>query len=245
MNVIFDWFNQIKGRKQIDINKLPSQGIFYNTDFKLWIKKVNIQDVLEYESLYTNDITIVLSLIKKIVQRYTTLPKNYLFDDIKSVDIIFIFLEIVRWTTNKSLTVEYYNDITGAVEIIEFTPENFHYFMIPQTSFSTESKEFVIDGYRFSIPSIGIETSVTQFLIEKSYATDADRYNHYEYNFMYFLGNKKRLTFNEIDNLIEIFNNDLSIEEKDKINNIISKFRGFAKYTLKDGNRLIDINNRI
>ena len=62
---------------------------------------------------------------------------------------------------------------------------------------------------------------------------------------MYFLGNKKRLTFAEIDNLIEIFNTDMSDEEKEKVQNTVEQFRGFAKYMIKDNSRVIEINNRI
>jgi transposase len=248
MKIIFDWLDSIKGRKEINVKTLPSQGIFYEKDFKIWIKKVKIEDILEYEKLYINDIAIVLTLIKKIVQNYTSMPSKYVFDDIKSTDIIFLFLEIVRMSTGRGIKIEYYNDISGVNELLEFTPNNFSYFNIPENlkkTFNKDTKEFVIGGYRFSIPSIGIETSLTQYLVEKSYSKDVEKYNNYAYDFMYFLGNKKRLTFAEIDNLIEIFNTDMSDEEKEKVQNIVEQFRGFAKYMIKDNSRVIEINNRI
>ncbi len=248
MKNIFNWLDSLKGRKELPIKSLPSQGIFYANDFKLWIKKVKVEDILEYEKLYTSDISVVLVLIKKIVQLYTTLPSKYTFDDIKSTDIIFIFLEIVRFTTNRAVKIDYYNDISGISESIELVPDNFNYFDVPKAlknTFNPETKEFIVDGYKFSVPSIGIETSLTQFLVEKSYATDIEEYNNYAYDFLYFLGNKSRLTFAEIDNLIEIFNKDMSDEEKTKVNNIVNSFRGFAKYVIKDKNRVIEVNNRI
>src|ERR1035437_2244498 len=161
MKIISDWIDALKGRRELDVKLLPSQGIFYKKDFKIWIKKVKREDILEYEKLYTNDITVVLVLIKKIVAKYTSLSADYIFDDIKSSDITFIFLEIVRLSTDKEIKIDYYNDVVGAQEIIEFKPDNFNYFKVPEKlrkTFNDESKEYLIDGYRFSIPSIGIET---------------------------------------------------------------------------------------
>ncbi len=248
MKVIFDWLNTIKRRKEIDVKTLPSQSIFYNSDFRIWIKKVAVEDIVEYEKLYVNDIAVVLNLVKSIVRKYTTLSKDYIFEDIKSIDVVFLFLEIVSYTINKPIKIEYYNDIAGVQESIEFSSSKFNYFTITditKSKFDMDKKEFIIDGYGFSIPSIGIETSLTQYLIEKSYKPDADKYNKYEYNFMYFLGNKKLLTFAEIDNLIEIFNNDLDKEEKIKISKIIEQFKGFSKYSIKSNNRIIEVNNKI
>lgn len=249
MKRLINWINSLKGRKEIDTNKLPSQGYFYEPDFKIWIKKVEVVDILEYEKQYVNDIAVALQLIKAIVKKYTILSKKYTFENIKSIDIIFIFLEIVRFTNGKTMKIEYYNDITGKTEFVEFGVNSFNYFNVPKQSkecFDKKTKEFVVDGYKYSIPSIGVETSLTQFLIEKSWSPDVEKYNSYEYNFMYFLGNKHTLTFSEIDNLIEIFNNDIDDVEKEKINKIVEQFRGFSKYLLKDNNnKLVEINNKL
>lgn len=248
MNIIFDWLNRIKGRKEIDTKSLPSQGIFYNTDFKICIKKVSVEDILEYEKLYANDIAVVLTLIKNIVKKYTTFSKKYTFEDIKSIDVVFLFLEIVSYSLNKTIKIEYYNDSTGKQEIVDFTPAKFNYYVIPESlkkCFDSEKKEFIVEGYRYSIPSIGIETSLTQYLIEKSYSPNAKVFNTYDYNFMYFLGNKKILTFAEIDNLIEIFNNDMEEDEKAKISKIIEKFKGLSKYSIKNNNKIVEVNNKL
>jgi hypothetical protein len=248
MKVIFDWLDRIRKRKEIVIKSLPSQGIFYNADFRLWIKKASVEDILEYEKLYTNDIAVVLSLVKNIVRKYTTMPSKYTFEDIKSIDVVFIFLQIVSYSQNKTIKIEYYNDVTGKQEFVDFTPDKFNYFNLTdllKDSFNIDTKEFTIEGYRYSIPSIGIETSLTHYLIEKSQAPNSQIYNTYDYNFMYFLGNKKLLTFSEIDNLIEIFNNDMDDSEKARINNIIERFKGFSKYSVKNNNKVVEINNKI
>lgn len=249
MKAIFDWLNKIKGRKEIDTKSLPSQSIFYNSDFKIWIKKVAVVDILEYEKLYTNDIAVVLTLIKNIVRKYTVFSKKYTFEDIKSIDVVFLFLEIVSFTQNKTIKIEYYNDVTGKQEVVDFTPSRFNYYIIPESlkkCFDADKKEFLIEGYRYSIPSIGIETSLTQYLIEKSYLPNAKVFNTYDYNFMYFLGNKKILTFAEIDNLIEIFNDDMEDDEKAKISKIIERFKGLSKYSIKNSNnKVVEVNNKL
>ncbi len=248
MKVIFDWFDAIRGRKEIIVGNLPSRGIFYDNDFKIYIKKVEIEDILEYEKLYKNDLSVALSLIKNIVKKHTILPKKYAFFDIKSIDIVYIFLEIVSLSTNKKIKISFYDDLTGEEELVDFDEQSFNYFEIPeqlQKTFDNNTKEFVIDGFKFSIPSIGVETSLGKFLLDKAYSPDADKYNGYEYNFMYFIGNKKILTFSEIESFIEVFNLDIGDEQKEKINKIVDQFNGFSKYTIKSNDKVVELSSKI
>lgn len=219
--------------RKLDILTLPSQGLFYKDDFNLKIKKADIEDVIEYEHKFDRDnLILVIDCIKKIVSKNVIL-EGYSYSDIKSVDIIYIFLEIVKFTSKKEIKIPYI-DMEGKENSIDFGYKNFKYFdFSPYMKFyDKETKEMLIDGYRFSLPSIGIESSLTQYLSSKTNEEDIKKLNEVEYDFMFFLGDKNVLTPSEIDNLIQIFNFDIDDEERRKTKNIIDKFRSITGYSL-------------
>jgi len=219
-------------KREININELPSQGIFYKSDFKIFIKKATMADIIEYEHNFISDVNSSVSRIKKIIQKNVILSSGYTFFDIKSTDIIFIFLEIVRLTTGKEINVKYENGVGGFGEI-DFCSKNFKYFDISKYMdiFDRDKRQFVIDGYGFSIPSIGIENDLVSFIMSRN-AADVEKYNEINYNFMYFLGDRNRLEHNEIENLIEIFNYEVDDADKDIVSNIVNTFSGFVRYDL-------------
>ena len=59
------------------------------------------------------------------------------------------------------------------------------------------------------------------------------------------MGKKEFLTFDEIENLIQIFNYDLSEEESEKVVNIIKSFRKLQRYTLIDNGVEVDLSTRV
>lgn len=246
-------FNVVKSvlnlQKKIPTKMLPSQGLFYKDDFELWIKKADVSDIIEYEYGYEkDDIGQVIGRLKKIVEKNTIVSKGYSYSDIKSVDIVFIFFEIVRFTNNKQIDIKYFNDSIGKDDVITFDSSTFNYTNIDDKlmkKYDIGTKEFVMDGFRYSIPSIGIENSLTQFLISKSGTEIADEYNKYSYDFLYFLGHKTYLNFDEIDNLIQIFNSDLSDDDKNKIKKIVKSLSKIGKYSLKKDSKVIDVTSKI
>jgi hypothetical protein len=74
---------------------------------------------------------------------------------------------------------------------------------------------------------------------------DCNKYNDYIYDFTYFLSGKNYLTFDEIENLITIFNQDLDKDELEKIKEIVETFLPLQKYSLIKNGRVIDINSKI
>jgi hypothetical protein len=236
-------------QKKIDIKKLPSQGLFYKEDFELFIKKADIGDIIEYEFNYNKEsFTLIINKIKKIVENNTIFSNGYSFIDIKSIDVIFIFFEIVKLTKGKPISLEYFNDEIGVNDIIPFESNYFNYFEISDkllNKYDSIGKMFTIDGYKFSLPTIGVESSLTNYLVEKQYESDADKYNDYNYDFTFFISDKNKLTYKEIDNLIHIFNFDIDEQERKKIRNIVKEFTPLQKYSLVKNNRVIDINSKI
>lgn len=95
------------------------------------------------------------------------------------------------------------------------------------------------------MPSVGVENSLTQYLLSISNNVGSDKYNDYSYDFLFFLGKKNNLTFEEIENLITIFNFDIDDREKKKIKSIIKKFIEIIDYSLKVNNLLIDVKSRL
>ena len=102
-----------------------------------------------------------------------------------------------------------------------------------------------MDGYRFSMPSIGVENALTQYLIDLSQVPDTDKYNEFSYDFLFFLGKKNTLDNNEIENLITIFNYVIDDDEKSKIKSVINKFIEIVGYNLKHRNLLIDVKSNV
>ena len=103
--------NLLKGllnlQKKVDIKSLPSQGLFYNDDFEIVIKKADVGDIIEYEHDYIkDDLGLVITKLKKVVEKNAIFSTGYSFNNLKSIDIVFLFLEIVKFFTpsaNKSV----------------------------------------------------------------------------------------------------------------------------------------------
>lgn len=244
--------NLIKGllnlEKEVNIKNLPSQGLFYKDDFKIKIKKAEIEDIVNYEHNFVKNIGVIINKIKNVVEKNVIISEGYTFDDIKSIDIVFLFLEIVKFTNGEPINLSYFSEIENREISIEFNSKYFNYFKINsdlEKKYNNEEKCFTIKNYKYSLPSIGVENSLTDYLISKSNEEDAEKYNNYFYSFTYFLGNKSKLTFDEIDNLIQIFNFDIEPEELEKIKDVIKIFEPMQKYSLKNGKDEVDLNSKI
>lgn len=245
--------NLLKGllnlQKKVDIKSLPSQGLFYNDDFEIIIKKADVGDIIEYEHDYIkDDLGSVITKLKKVVEKNSIFSSGYSFNDLKSIDIVFLFLEVVRFTKGKAISLTYFDDEKGKETNIEFSSNYFNYFRIDKDImdiYNKDTKEFIIEDFKFSLPSIGIENCLTNYLISKYDDSDALKYNDYNYDFIFFLGNKGSINYKEIENLIQIFNEDIELNDRKRIRKIIKMFQPIQKYSLKRDGKVIDINSKI
>ena len=246
-NGIFEMFNGlINQTKKLDLRLLPSQGVFYKDDFEIRIKKAKLEDIIDYEQNFDKEnIYLVVESLKKVVRNNVTLTKNYTVDDIKSVDTVYLFLEIVKFTQNKKINIDYFDEESQKNEIIEFSSKNFNYFNFSDYERDQETAEILIDGYRFSMPSIGIEHCLTHFLLLKMKLDQKTEWDTYSYDFLFFTGNKAKLTFDEMENLVIIFNYDIDSKEQQKISNIVNIFMKIVGYNLKKEDRIIEIKSKI
>ena len=247
--IIIDFFRKIFVRKKkIDIKLLPSQGLFYKEDFMITVGPASKKDIEDYEKNYVrDDVGVVIYYIKKIVERNITLNKEYKYEDIKSIDIIFIFLEIVKLTKGRPINLVYFDKNKDKDEKIEFGSKNFNYFQLGNLIeyYDYKYRCFVVDGYKYTLPSIGVENSLTNFLIIKSAEEDSGVYNTYLYDFTHFVGHKNHLKYNEIENLVQIFNYDMESDEVIKIRKIINTFAPIQRYSLVKDGRVIEMTSKI
>lgn len=236
-------------QKKIDIKTLPSQGIFYDEGFEIYIKKASLEDIFEYEYNYDEqELQSIINKIKKIVEKNIIINSPHTYNSVKSIDVIFIFLEIVKFTNNKSINISFFNSIVSKEEYIKFESTNFNYFQLSdkiQQRYDTKTKEFNFEGYKYSVPCIGVENALTQFLITKSLSEESEAYGTYSYDFLYFLGHKSFLNFDEIENLIQIFNYDIDEADRKKIEQIVKKLSVIGRYSLKKDLQIIDVTSKI
>ena len=244
MSYILNLFNSLYLlTKQINVKELPTQGYFYPIDFTLSIKRASIDDIFFYNFNFVKDnIDILLLEAKRIIRNNIILNEKYKFEDLRSNDLFYIFFEIVKFTMNKEILVVFQN-IFGKNSFIEFNSMNFNYFDYKSLDcdYDENTREFIKYGYRFSLPTVGVENSVIDYVI------NAENYNN-DVNFdffLFFLGNKNKLSYTEINNLLTIFNEDLDINEKNKIKKIKEIIFLAIHYTLKSGNTIIDLESKI
>lgn len=241
INIIKNFFIS---KVKLDIKKLPSQGLFYKEDFEISIKKADKKDVINYEKNFKKeDIGQVIYQIKEIVRKNITFTNNYKYEDIKSIDIIFIFLEIVKFTKGNPVCL-----YDNKNEKIEFGAKYFNYFKIDNDlmeHYDNKDRNFSINGYKYTLPTIGIEDSLTNFLIFKSTQSGTEKYGDYKYDFTYFVGHKNLLQFNEVENLVQIFNFDMEENELKKIREIVNIFLPIQRYSLKKDGKVVEMSSKI
>lgn len=220
--------NYKKSRK-IDLKTLPSRGLFYPDDLTIRVTEASEDDITYYKANYISDSIYIIRLIKIIVKNNTILSKGYDFFDISSIDIMYIFFEILKYTNSDEILIYYPN---GS---IMFNTHNFKYFELTDeimSHYNKKEKCFDIKGFKYKTPCIGIEQSTTKFITDSVEKGDLEDVKDKEYDFMYFMGDKKHLTYEEIYNILTVFNEDLDDEDKETISEIMSMFKGMNNYEL-------------
>lgn len=230
-----------KKTKKIDVNILPSRGLFYPDDLIIRIERASEKDISNYKNNYVNDPLDIIKLIKIIVKNNTILNKGYDFFDISSIDIMYIFFEIVKFTNDDDMLIYYPK---GS---LPFNSENFNYFELTDeimSYYDKENKNFNIRGFKYKLPSIGVEHSTTRFINESAKRGTISEFKDKNYDFMYFMGDKNHLTYDEIVNLLIIFTEELDEEDKETISYIMKLFEGINKYGLvtKEGD-IVEMNS--
>lgn len=236
--------DSLVNQKRIPINELPTQGFFYPEDFTLTIKKASSDDILLYNFNYIkDDISVILYETKRIIRNNIILGENYNYEDLKSNDLLYIFFEIVKFTMGREILVPY-KDIFDNISYVPFDAKYFNYFNYSKMEcvYNSKTREFEKNGWRFSLPSVGVETCLVDYLFHLAENNEDLKKN---YDFLFFLGNKNYLSEDEISNLITIFTDDLEHKSKIEIKEIIDLIYPSIGYTLKYNNKIIDLDLKI
>jgi len=97
-----------KGYVKINVEDLPSMGLFYPDDLEIKVKPAEQTDIEKYNSRYIDgDFISILIGIKWVIRHNIKLNKGYEFASISSIDILYIFLEIVKITQNEDIYVRH------------------------------------------------------------------------------------------------------------------------------------------
>lgn len=230
-------YSKNKNIYKIDINKLPSQGYFYPDDLIIYMNKGDIDDQLIFHQGMGNGSNIFgfITTIKHILSNRLKFNfDNFNFNMLRAIDVFFIFMLFIKHTTQKKI---YFNNI-------EFTYDTFVYFNFSQyiDNFDKKRNAFVFNNWAFSLPTIGIESSLSAFSYEISLRGLTDIYKDKNYNLIYYLNDRVDISYDEIIELIQLFD-ELDEEEKDDINKIVDKFRKANSYFLVElGKKSVYIN---
>ena len=223
----------------IPINILPSQGYFYPDGLEIYLEKGSDEDRESYlNGFYNSTIFGITDTIKSIlIKKVTFNQKNFTFEKVKAIDILFIFIEFIKYTTDKPV---YFNSV-------EFNKDNFIYFDFKEFENNYDEKEkcFTFNNWKYSLPTIGIESSLGKFSYEITMRGQSSKYENKNYNFIYFLSDKTSINFDKMVDLINLYD-ELSDENKEEIQIIVDKFSKSGIYfLLESGKKPIRINSNM
>ncbi len=247
MNIINIIKSLATRNKQLNLSELPSMGLFYPDDMKIYIGKCTEEDIIAYENIIDpNNILTMVYAMKTIVDKCVTMNKNYDTSYLKSIDVTYIMFEIVKLTTGREVTIEHYDDIMGKYVNIPVNSKTFNYLDLSDLMkhYLPESKEFLLDGFKLSLPTKGVETSLTEYFSNIS-PEKVDSMVEYSYDFIYFLGNRNTMTFNEIENLVDIFNDSMEDADKETVSKAVKKFAPMIRYSIKFNDRVVELHGKI
>ena len=240
MKTILDILNEINTQtKEIPVTELPSQGLFYPCDFKISIRKASIDDIYEYNSNFEDAAITILSLVHNMIRKCVILEK-YTFEDIKSVDMFYLIFEISKFTMNRNIQVNFYDKLERESFDLIINKDTFNYFDYKEinATYNPITRELERDGYKFCVPSYGVEICLIDYI------TNID-YSEFNSDFIFFVGNKRLLTKDEITNLKIIFNEELNENEVQKINDIVVDFKNLITYSLKYNGKKYDLEFKV
>tara|TARA_Y100000389_G_scaffold30194_1_gene25591 strand:+ start:2197 stop:2967 length:771 start_codon:yes stop_codon:yes gene_type:complete len=246
-------FNLIKGirnkPKKINTSKLPSRGFFYKDDFEIYIKRCNKDYINQYKkNIDTTNISKILKRVTRLIIDHTSYSEGYSYKNIISVDLLFIFLEIVKHTNNKEVFLDHYDEeIKGSVKI-KLDEKTFDYYTPSEkimSNYNNKEKCFELNGYMVSSPTTGAEEDLTQFLNSIASIPGAEKFNKYNYNFLYVLGDKTYLEIEEVKNLIQIFTEDITKEEKSNLQKSIDSIMPIQKYRILYNGKSVPVSAKL
>ena len=167
----------VLGFHTIEVNSLPSAGMFYTDDIKIQIRSAKVAEIRHFSSIdETNvfDVDEKLNYILEACVQVTSDKRRLSYKDLLEEDRFFLILSIRDLTfpePESNLTVEHV-DKRGDKHQIEIKKDYFTYFKIPDTLdkyYDSERKSFMIETKSFGTiemrpPTIGVMQKMTKYI---------------------------------------------------------------------------------
>lgn len=234
MNFISNILNKISTlvtslkRKKINIDNLPSRGLFYDKDFSLTLKPIDKNNIINFKTSivkYSKNPILMTRLMNKIVQLSLVEKEN--FEKIVSIDVMYLFILVVNISHKEKLDIE--------KDFKHFDWDKYKEY------YNKSEKAFDIKGFKYAPPKCLIQEDVVNYILNQSMKKQ-EEIPEESLNFMYFIKDKKRLTPEEVENLLKIFSSDLSIKDKNLVNLIVKRFSKINRYRVGK-NKQITLSN--
>ena len=108
--------------------------------------------------------------------------------------------------------------------------------------YDSKTREFMKNGWRFSLPSLGVENCLVDYIYDLD---EAGERTDWCYDFLFFLGNKNYISPEEFDNLITIFNFDLDDKSKEEVRDIVKTIYKSIGYSLLVEGKIVELDMKI
>jgi len=228
-------FRKIFSNDKIIVNNyyLPSRGLFYPIDLEICLERASIENKIKYNySVNNTDIENLIPTVTEILEEYINFNEKWFkFDMIISIDILFLFIELIKHSDRKKV---FFDEM-------EFDKDTFNYFNYNQFDaiYDDNKRVYIFDEWEFKLPSIGIYKSLLNFQF-LSKARGEEHLLNEDVSLIYFLKNEFLLNYKQIVNLIECYK-DLEINERNLLSNKSNIFSSSSIYEITDGFRKVVI----
>jgi hypothetical protein len=217
----------------IQIEELPSGGLYYRSDIEILIRAARTEEIEQYSAM---DPTNLLSVTEEIIRIINACCRVRYSDGLGSTDEIkepdrYYLLFMIRDLTfqNKGkLEIPYYHEESGEEGMVEVTRENFEMYEVDEDlrEFYSENERCfifptVFGEYKLGPPTLGVQNSFFEFINDKR--SKKRKINKSMIKILPFmLHNKKAISIADIDKMEMTFKN-LSAEEFSFLNEVCDK----------------------
>jgi len=169
------------GWKNVPLETLPSQGLFYPKGTKIAIRAANVKEIRHWSTIDESDGLAIDDTINYVIERCVQMVipgKRAFFKDLKEIDRFYLLFAI-REFTFKNGENKLFTDVplkSGGNQRIEVTKDIISYFNPPEKlmKFYSETEHCFVftlstgEKFKMYIPSIGITSFLKKYREEKN-----------------------------------------------------------------------------
>lgn len=165
--------------KPIELEELPSGGLYYRPDMEILIRAANTEEIEQYSAMDATNFYNVNEEIIRIISSCTKIRySNRLgsYKEIKDPDKYYLLFMIrdLTFQNKGKLEVPYYHEDSGEEGMVEISRENFEMYKIHdelQEFYSEDSRCFIFPtifgDHDLAPPTLGIQSSFFEFIKDK------------------------------------------------------------------------------